>query len=108
MQSFLELRDDPGIKHALGILMGHIGDRAGLQRLEKLFMEIDRDGSGSLSYDEFEQGLREHGVLLTSEEVANLIRSLDANGDGELSLDEFMTIGKAELEVAQLDASEWA
>jgi Ca2+-binding EF-hand superfamily protein len=104
MQTFLQVREDPEIKEALGKLMGHIGDRAGLKALETLFKEIDEDGSGSLSYEEFEHGLRSHGVELTPKDIHNLIRSLDANADGELSLEEFMTIGKAELEVAQLDA----
>ena len=63
---------------------------------------MDADQSGSLSYDEFRNGLKDFGMELQDSEVASLLKMLDANGDGELSLQEFSAIVKGELEMADL------
>ncbi len=56
---------------------------------EKTFMQLDRDGSGTLSPDEFLPA-----CPLKGEAGKERFRFLDRNGDGGLSKDEFINAGK--------------
>merc|ERR1719313_2248891 len=64
--------------------------------LRTIFVELDRDGSGQLSAEEFQRALENpkmkswlHALELEVNESRNLFRMLD-DGDGEVSYDEFM------------------
>jgi hypothetical protein len=104
-QAYLDLRSDPKNQELLYKFSEALGDRNGLEQLKVLFRELDTDGSGLLSYDEFKAGVKQFGMELDDNEVGNLLRLLDANGDGELSLEEFEFIAKAEMECADLTDS---
>ena len=54
-----------------------------------VFKEIDIDGGGTVSPDEFRQGITLFGFIATDPEFRALMDVLDANGDGEIELDEF-------------------
>ena len=54
-----------------------------------VFREIDTDGGGTVSPDEFRQGIALFGFASTDPEFRALMDVLDANGDGEIELDEF-------------------
>ena len=59
------------------------------ERLEELFKELDVDHSGSLDYDEFRQLLEQHGIVMSKNAFASLIRTIDVNGDGVIDHAEF-------------------
>jgi hypothetical protein len=101
-QSFLSLREDPRNQELLYKFSELLGDRSGLEQLKVVFREFDTDGSGLLSYEEFNAGVKKFGMKLEGDDTSRLLRLLDANGDGELSLEEFEFIAKAEMECADL------
>lgn len=65
-----------------------------VQRLRKTFVEMDSDGSGSVSYAELSAALR--GAGLPDEDIGKLAEALDEDGDGQISYDEFMAVAAQE------------
>uniref|UniRef100_A0A7S0RNC7 Calcium-dependent protein kinase n=1 Tax=Chlamydomonas leiostraca TaxID=1034604 RepID=A0A7S0RNC7_9CHLO len=54
--------------------------------LQKTFMQLDRDGSGTISIDELSAALRQFGVY---DDAATLLATADKNGDGSIDYCEF-------------------
>eukprot|EP00935_MAST-01C_sp_MAST-1C-sp1_P001229 g1229.t1 len=77
-------------------LFAELGGNA-LRDLIKVFVRIDTDGNGAISYQEFKLGLRSIGKELSPDRLASLWATFDASGDGELQLDEFKEIMAAEM-----------
>ncbi|CAL1136147.1 unnamed protein product [Cladocopium goreaui] len=74
-----------------------------LKDLKNLFLKLDADGSGQVSFEEFDAAfripeIRYKFVVLgfDEEEAKRLFKVLDADGEGELSVSEF-TKGMAEV-----------
>lgn len=64
--------------------------------LRSAFIEMDTDGSGSLSGSEIEQAVRSMSVELARQEIVTLVRTFDKNSDGKVSIEEFFgAFGKA-------------
>ncbi|XP_033628427.1 leucine-rich repeat-containing protein 74B-like isoform X1 [Asterias rubens] len=59
-------------------------------RLVDFFNKFDKDGSMSVTYAEFEEGLVESGIDLSEEEIAFMIGELDKDGDGEINYSELL------------------
>ena len=57
-------------------------------RLRKIFEDIDKDNSGSISIEEFTQACSELSIQVGSDEVSEFLRS-DDSADGELDFAEF-------------------
>ena len=53
-----------------------------VDQLRNVFVAIDADGSGELSYDEFGTLLRRHGIRLEENDMQSLMEGVDASGDG--------------------------
>ena len=53
--------------------------------LNSFFCKLDDDDSMTLSYDEFEMGIREYGIPLDTDEITELIAMLDLDGDGDIN-----------------------
>ncbi|KAK7487894.1 hypothetical protein BaRGS_00020795 [Batillaria attramentaria] len=66
-------------------------------RIVDFFNKFDKDGSMSVSYDEFKQGLQDMGISLTEEEVHAMLTELDRDGDGEINYSE-LVIGHADFQ----------
>ncbi len=60
-----------------------------MKRWSAFFDELDADGSGELSYDEFGTLLRRHGIRLEENDMQSLMEGVDASGDGSIDRDEF-------------------
>ncbi|XP_078336521.1 uncharacterized protein LOC111138432 isoform X1 [Crassostrea virginica] len=76
-------------------------------RLVDFFNKFDKDGSMSVTYEEFQQGiecaraalqklvksesLQDTGIKLTQEEVQILLNELDSDGDGEINFSEMVS-----------------
>merc|ERR1719473_1708931 len=68
-----------------------------LQHLREIFLIADKDGSGTLTIDEFEQAIQKPDVMnrlklieLPMSDAMELFYILDHDGSGELSVDEFI------------------
>jgi Ca2+-binding EF-hand superfamily protein len=57
--------------------------------LPELFSTLDVDGSGSLDYSEFRDGMEQIGLRFENVEIAALVQHMDSDGDGELDTAEF-------------------
>lgn len=72
----------------------HSMSKASKERaLAKAFKEADKDGSGSLTLDEYLAVFRDQGVNMTREAAAAFFREKDRDLDGQISYEEFL--GKA-------------
>jgi len=66
---------------------------------EDVFKALDTDGSGALSFGEFEKGFKEKGAPFDEAKFHGLIKELDKDGDGELNLEEFKLVTGTPYEV---------
>jgi len=61
-------------------------------RLHSMFKAFDKDGSGSIAYDEFLSMIQEFGCEMEGNDAAAaLLNKFDRDGQGELSYGEFVT-----------------
>jgi hypothetical protein len=57
--------------------------------LDLIFRQIDSDGSGFISREEFHRALKMISLGLTNMEIQKLMDRVDANNDGQISYVEF-------------------
>merc|ERR1711871_1313976 len=60
--------------------------------VEDVFSLIDKDGSGSITAEEFSAQLKALPVDIGEHEIEALVRECDASGDGEIDLHEFADV----------------
>merc|ERR1711871_348839 len=60
--------------------------------VQDVFSLIDKDGSGSITADEFSEQLKALPVEISEEDIEALVREVDASGDGEIDLHEFSAV----------------
>jgi Ca2+-binding EF-hand superfamily protein len=61
--------------------------------LFKIFQDADKDGSGFLSYEQFEDAFKNLSYGLCDNDVQNLIALADEDKDGKISWEEFVPVG---------------
>jgi EF-hand domain pair len=88
LREFLAARGRRG--RALAERMDREDDELALMR--RWFAFLDADGSGALDVDELEEPLTGMGLVLSREEVLQLIREVDRDESGELDFDEFRAV----------------
>lgn len=59
------------------------------QLVHDVFEMIDKDGSGSITVEEFQDVLMRLPVQISEADIDVLVREIDSGGDGEISLHEF-------------------
>ncbi len=57
--------------------------------LKAAFNQFDKDGNGFISNSELKVTMKELGVDLTDQEVADMIKAADTNKDAKISFEEF-------------------
>ena len=55
-----------------------------------LWKQLDDDRSGGLSFNEFEQGLINHNIRMSQDEIRELFNQIDTSGDGRVDYNEFL------------------
>ena len=82
--------------------LGNLSDANLYQQIQKLFNEIDEDGSGEVDMDEFNNALVKLGVKLKRRELQDLVKTVDEDGSGRISFTEFMALIKNIMHQAQV------
>ncbi|XP_053374992.1 leucine-rich repeat-containing protein 74A-like isoform X2 [Mercenaria mercenaria] len=59
-------------------------------RLVDFFNKFDKDGSMSVTHEEFVEGIEETGIKLSDGEIEELLNELDRDGDGEINYNELV------------------
>jgi Ca2+-binding EF-hand superfamily protein len=79
-------------KNPIELLRAHCLSRgaSGIKGLGRTFKIFDDDCSRSLDIKEFKKGLRDYGVTLEPEDVAECFSMLDKDGSGSIDFDEFL------------------
>lgn len=60
-----------------------------IEPLQRLFKSLDKDGNGTLSPQEVQEGLTQHGLDIPPA-LEDILKSIDCNGSGELDYTEFL------------------
>jgi Ca2+-binding EF-hand superfamily protein len=63
---------------------------AGIKSISVYFRQIDSDGSRTISYDEFQDGVRTRNINLTKDEIQKLFRLFDTDNSGNIDYNEFL------------------
>ena len=67
---------------------------------------MDKDGSGTMTVDEFSDALLRLGLGLTAVQVGEVLQAVDADGNGTVEYDEFIALLGHVLEQTMI-ASSW-
>lgn len=60
------------------------------EELRKLFIQVDSNGDGRITLDEFVQALINYGINYSAEETKELMKKLDTNYNGFVDYTEFL------------------
>lgn len=63
-------------------------------KAKEVFKRLDTDSSGTLSYDEFQVGLKGLGLDFTKEQAERIAKVIDTDNDGEIAWAEFIAAFK--------------
>lgn len=86
-------------KLGLMLLVRHL-KKEEIEGLRQMFLDMDTDGSGTITLEELKVGLDRHGAHMAKSEVEALIATVDVQGDGTLDYEEFLaaTVAMSKLE----------
>lgn len=59
--------------------------------LKEMFKSIDKDGSGSITFEELKEGLKQHGSTMPEDQVRQLMEAADVDNSGTIDYQEFIT-----------------
>jgi len=60
------------------------------ENLRKLFNDLDKDGNGKISYEEFEEGMKKSDLKLDSAKIQKMFQELDVTNVGEIAFDNLL------------------
>lgn len=61
-----------------------------IEELRKFFIQMDANGDGKITLDEFAQALIDYGINYTPDETKDLMNRLDTNNNGFIDYTEFL------------------
>lgn len=68
------------------------GENDGRDICERIFAQLDLDGSGEISYDEFLSAMIDGKKIVTGDRLQKAFKMFDKDGNGRLSVDEIMGV----------------
>ena len=95
-KAFEALGEQAGFQHVFNVIPGLGNIDKSDKNLEKMFKEIDEDGSQKISEEELKGFLNKlYGRALDDKLFNQMMNAADTNGDGEIDLEEFKVIMRA-------------
>eukprot|EP00775_Hariotina_reticulata_P001153 gene1153-1493_t len=77
-------------KEALRVVATHLPPEE-IEGIRQMFMDMDTDGSGTISFEELREGLRRKGAHVADSELQRIMASVDLDGNHTLDFQEFLT-----------------
>eukprot|EP00475_Leptophrys_vorax_P030937 TRINITY_DN4668_c0_g1_i1.p1 TRINITY_DN4668_c0_g1~~TRINITY_DN4668_c0_g1_i1.p1 ORF type:complete len:533 (-),score=71.51 TRINITY_DN4668_c0_g1_i1:249-1847(-) len=77
-------------KLALKVIASHMSEEE-IMGLKEMFKSIDKDGSGSITFEELKDGLKQLGSNMPEEQVRQLMEAADVDNSGTIDYQEFIT-----------------
>jgi calcium-dependent protein kinase len=77
-------------KMALKVIASNLNEEE-IKGLKQMFMNMDTDNSGTITYEELKAGLAKLGSKLSEAEVKQLMEAADVDGNGSIDYVEFIT-----------------
>lgn len=77
-------------KMALKVIASNLNEEE-IKGLKQMFMNMDTDNSGTITYEELKAGLAKLGSKLSEAEVKQLMDAADVDGNGSIDYVEFIT-----------------
>lgn len=77
-------------KEALRVVATHLPPEE-IEGIRQMFMDLDADGSGTISFEELREGLRRKGALVADGELQRIMAHIDLDGNNTLDFQEFLT-----------------
>ena len=62
------------------------------ETIKEAFNFFDKNGSGSISIEEFKQVMVTEGAQMSDKEIEEILMEADKDGDGEIDIDEFVAM----------------
>lgn len=90
MKSIKSFQSASAFEKALLTLTAHHSQSKEVDDLRSAFIELDTHGTGSLTRDEIEAGLKSSGQKLNEKDLDDLFKSLDADGTGKIKYTEWL------------------
>eukprot|EP00581_Thalassiosira_minuscula_P013408 CAMPEP_0183716566 /NCGR_PEP_ID=MMETSP0737-20130205/10436_1 /TAXON_ID=385413 /ORGANISM="Thalassiosira miniscula, Strain CCMP1093" /LENGTH=1583 /DNA_ID=CAMNT_0025945857 /DNA_START=119 /DNA_END=4870 /DNA_ORIENTATION=+ len=86
-----------------------IKERQGIENTRRMFAQIDANGDGTVSMEEFIEAYQKVDANISKEHLEQLFEEADINGNGTLSFDEFLRVSRmpnllAELSIKNRDS----
>eukprot|EP00878_Enallax_costatus_P023678 GHUV01025209.1.p1 GENE.GHUV01025209.1~~GHUV01025209.1.p1 ORF type:complete len:323 (+),score=102.03 GHUV01025209.1:57-971(+) len=77
-------------KEALRVVATHLPPEE-IEGIRQMFIDMDKDGSRTISFEELREGLRRKGAMVADSELQRIMAQVDLDGNHTLDFQEFLT-----------------
>eukprot|EP00357_Protocruzia_adherens_P006319 CAMPEP_0114990346 /NCGR_PEP_ID=MMETSP0216-20121206/10739_1 /TAXON_ID=223996 /ORGANISM="Protocruzia adherens, Strain Boccale" /LENGTH=483 /DNA_ID=CAMNT_0002353499 /DNA_START=1089 /DNA_END=2540 /DNA_ORIENTATION=- len=77
-------------REAVRLLVNMFVSQDDLKNLKQAFMEIDKDNTGMITFDELEDAMKAQNLQLAQDEIHKIIEKVDYQGNGKINYTEFI------------------
>ena len=86
----------------------NVNDERVKKQAAEMFATLDRNGDGQVSSQELVESMKDHGMLISENEISSMLAEVDANNNGWIEFSEFLTVFTNRSNVQNLENLETA